>query len=101
MLVVSPEHERTFREAGWSKARLLEELHRLCEVPGEELVRGAKGIDEGLPESVLGKTRNKFRPGVLLIVRAGGGAGMFSGIIGGWTGGGFAGSIPVTKEVKS
>ena len=101
MLVVSPEHERTFREAGWSKARLLEELHRLCEVPGEELVRGAKGIDEGLPESVLGKTRNKFRPGGLLIVRAGGGAGMFSGIIGGWTGGGFAGSIPVTKEVKS
>jgi hypothetical protein len=101
MLVVCPEHERTFREAGWSKARLLEELHGLCEVPGEDLVRGAKGIDEGLPESVLGKSRNKFRPGGLLIVRAGGGAGMFSGIIGGWTGGGFAGSIPVTKEVKS
>ena len=71
MLVVSPEHERTFREAGWSKDRLREELHRLCEVPGEDLVRGAKGIDEGLPESVLGGTRNKFRPGGLLIVRAG------------------------------
>jgi hypothetical protein len=101
MLVVCPEHERTFRQAGWSKARLLEELHRLCEIPGEELVRGARGIAEGLPESVLGSTRNKFRPGGLLIVRAGGGAGMFSGIIGGWTSGGFAGSIPVTKEVKS
>jgi hypothetical protein len=101
MLVVCPEHERTFRQAGWSKARLLEELHRLCEIPGEQLVRGARGIAEGLPESVLGSTRNKFRPGGLLIVRAGGGAGMFSGIIGGWTSGGFAGSIPVTKEVKT
>jgi hypothetical protein len=100
MLVVCPEHERTFRAAGWSKARLLEELHRLCEIPGEELVRGARGIAEGLPESVLGSSRNKFRPGGLLIVRAGGGAGMFSGIIGGWTGGGFAGSVPVTREVK-
>ena len=64
-------------------------------------MRGARGIAEGLPESVLGSTRNKFRPGGLLIVRAGSGAGMFSGIIGGWTSGGFAGSIPVTKEVKS
>jgi hypothetical protein len=44
---------------------------------------------------------NKFRPGGLLIVRAGGGAGMFSGIIGGWSAGGAAGSLPVTKEVKT
>jgi len=101
LMVVCPEHERTFRQAGWSKARLLEELHRLCEMPGEDLVRGARGIDEGLPESVLGSTRNKFRPGGLFIVRAGGSAGMFSGIIGGWSGGGFAGSLPVTREVKS
>lgn len=101
MLVVSPEHERTFRQAGWSKARLREELYRLCEIPGEDLVRGARGIDEGYDASVLGTRRNKFRPGGLLIVRAGGSAGMFSGIIGGWSSGGFAGSIPTTKEVKS
>jgi hypothetical protein len=101
MLVVSPEHERTFRAAGWSKARLLEELYRLCEVPIGELVRGAKGIDEGLPATAGGASRNKLRKGGLLIVRAGGGAGMFSGIIGGWTSGGFAGSVPVNKEVKS
>ncbi len=101
LMVVCPEHERTFRQAGWSKARLLEELYRLCEIPGEELVRGAKGIDEGYPPSVAGTTRNKFRPGGLFIVRAGGSAGMFSGIIGGWSGGGFAGSLPVTREVKS
>ncbi len=99
ILVVCPEHERTFREAGWSKARLYEELYRLCEIPGEELIVGAKGIAEGGPASLAGKTVNKFRPGGLLIVRAGGGAGMFSGIIGGWSSGA-RGSVPITKEVK-
>jgi hypothetical protein len=99
ILVVCPEHERTFREAGWSKARLYEELYKLCEIPGEELVAGAKGIDEGGPPSLAGKTVNKFRPGGLMIVRAGGGAGMFSGIIGGWSSG-ERGSVPITKEVK-
>lgn len=101
LVVVCPEHERTFRQAGWSKARLLERLYQLCEIPGEQLVVGARGIDEGYGPSVLGTMRNKFRPGGLFIVRAGGGAGMFSGIIGGWSGGGFAGSLPVTREVKS
>ncbi|MCX7275484.1 MAG: hypothetical protein NTV19_20615, partial [Burkholderiales bacterium] len=101
LLVVCPEHERTFRAAGWSKARLLEELSRLCEIPGEQLVRGARGIDEGYGPAVLGSTRNKFRPGGLFIVRAGGSAGMFSGIIAGWSSGGAAGSLPVTREVKS
>ena len=99
ILVVCPEHERTFRNAGWSKARLYEELYRLCEIPGEELVAGAKGIAEGGPPTLAGKTVNKFRPGGLLIVRAGGGAGMFSGIIGGWSSG-ERGSVPVTREVK-
>jgi hypothetical protein len=99
LLVICPEHERTFRDAGWSKARLYEELYRLCEIPGEELVAGAKGIAEGGPPSLAGKTVNKFRPGGLLIVRAGGGAGMFSGIIGGWSSGP-RGSSPVTREVK-
>jgi len=99
ILVVCPEHERTFRNAGWSKTRLYEELYQLCEIPGEELVAGAKGIAEGGPASLAGKTVNKFRPGGLLIVRAGGGAGMFSGIIGGWSSGA-RGSVPVTKEVR-
>jgi hypothetical protein len=99
MLVVGPEHERTFREAGWSKARLYEELYRLCEIPGDELVAGAKGIAEGGPPSLAGKSVNKFRPGGLMIVRAGGGAGMFSGIIAGWSSGA-RGSMPVTKEVR-
>ena len=100
LLVVCPEHHRTFKDAGWTKARLYEELYRLCEIPGDELVVGAKGIAEGGPPSLAGKTVNKFRPGGLMIVRAGGDAGMFSGIIGGWSAGGPRGSLPVTKEVR-
>jgi hypothetical protein len=100
LIVVCPEHERTYREAGWSKARVYEELYRLCEIPGDDLVAGARGIAEGGPPSLAGKIINKFRPGGLLIVRAGGAAGMFSGIIGGWSAGGERGSIPITMEVK-
>ena len=101
VIVVCPEHERTFREAGWSKQRFLNRLHELCELPGEELVSGAKGIAEGGPELLAGTMVKKFRPGGILIVRAGGGAGMFSGIIGGWAASGARGSSPVTKEVKT
>jgi hypothetical protein len=101
LLVICPEHERTFRNAGWSKARLYEELYKLCEIPGDQLVAGARGMAEGGPASLAGKTVNKFRPGGLMIVRAGGGAGMFSGIIGGWSQGGPRGSIPITKEVRN
>ena len=93
LLVVSPEHHRTFRNAGWSKARLYEELYRLCEIPVAE-------VDGGRLPSQAGGTVNKFRPGGLMIVRAGGDAGMFSGIIGGWGVGGPRGSLPVTKEVR-
>jgi hypothetical protein len=47
------------------------------------------------------QTVNKFGPGGLMIVRAGGDAGMYSGIIGGWSAGGPRGSLPVTREVRS
>ena len=101
MMVVCPEHERTFRAAGWSKQRLNDELLRLCEVPADPLIAGVGGVAEGVSPKMAGKTVNKFRPGGLMIVRAGGGAGMFSGIIGGWSMPGPAGSMPVCKEVKS
>src|SRR5262249_44995280 len=77
LLVICPEQARTSGRAGWSKQRVYEELSRLGETPGEELVAGARGIAGGGPASLAGKTVNKFRPGGLMIVRAGGGAGMF------------------------
>ena len=101
VLVVSPDHCRVFLEAGWSKARLLDELTRLLTVPAEQLLAGADGIAEGLPASLAGKQIPKFRPGGLLIVRAGGGAGLFSAIIAGWAASGPVGSIPVTKEITA
>ena len=98
LVVVSPEHGRVFAEAGWSRDRLLEELTARLQLPGTELVRGAGGIAEGLPESFAGATMPKFRAGGLLVVHAGGGAGLFSAIIAGWASGS-TGSTPVTREV--
>lgn len=100
MVVISPEHERTYREAGWSKQQVYDALYRLTEMDGDDLVAGAHGIAEGGPASYAGRKIAKFRQGGLMIVRAGGGAGMFSGIIGGWSASGERGSAPVTKEVK-
>ncbi|MEZ4356481.1 MAG: thioredoxin family protein [Myxococcota bacterium] len=87
VLVVSPEHARIYREAGWSKEDLRAKLHALTLMPGDELVRGAGGIAEGLPEGVRGQSIPKFRPDGIHIVHAGGGAGLFSAIIPGWANG--------------
>jgi hypothetical protein len=98
LLVVSPEHARVFREAGWSKAQVLDELMARLQIPGAELVRGAGGIGEGIPESLRDTTLPKFRDGGLTIVHAGGGAGFFSAIVGGWASGA-GGSEMVTHPV--
>lgn len=100
MLIVSPEHARVFREAGWTKAQLRSRLLELTTVPGKDLVRGADGIAEGLPDHVAEMEIPKFRPEGLQIVHAGGTAGLFSAIIGGWVSG-ETGSDTVTKEVGS
>jgi hypothetical protein len=99
ILVVGPEHARVFREAGWTKAQLLDRIHELLTIPGEELVRGAGGIAEGMPERFRETTLPKFRSGGLMIVHAGGGAGLFSMIIGGWANGA-TGSEPVVRRIE-
>jgi hypothetical protein len=98
MLAVSPEHARVFRDAGWSKARLRSELDELLQLEGSETVRGAGGIEEGLPEAFLEVALPKFRAGGLSIIHVGGTAGLFSAIIGGWASGA-VGSQLVTREV--
>lgn len=71
LLLVSPDHGRVFREAGWSKARLRAALQK---GPAERSVE-------------------------LLIVYAGGAAGLFSGAMEGWIGGSGC-SVPVTRELR-
>ncbi|MBU2531723.1 MAG: thioredoxin, partial [Alphaproteobacteria bacterium] len=100
LVVVCPEHERTFRAAGWSKARLYDELYARTQRPAAEVMPGAGGVAEGTSTFAAGTMARKFRDGGLMIVRAGGGAGMFSGIIAGWSASGEKGSSPVTKEIK-
>jgi thiol-disulfide isomerase/thioredoxin len=98
MLVVGPEHARVFADAGWDRQRVLSELHARLDRPGSELVRGAGGMAEGVPDWLADATLNKFRTGGILLVHAGGGAGLFSAVIGGWANGDI-GSKPVTREV--
>ena len=100
LLIISPPHARTYKDAGWSKARLLEELHNFLKIPGEMMVRGADGIDEGLPEPFRSATIPKFRDGGIIIVHAGGDAGLFSAIIPGWASSGERGTMPVTKAIE-
>lgn len=99
MLVVSPEHGRVLADDGWDRARLEGRLAELLTLDSDELIAHADGIAEGLPEGFGGMELPKFRDGGLLICHAGGGAGLFSAIIGGWVNG-EEGSDPVTREIS-
>ncbi|MDP6493766.1 MAG: hypothetical protein QGI28_10070 [Acidimicrobiales bacterium] len=98
MLVLSPEHMARYRDAGWDRARFLAELTEYLMFDTDEIIAGADGIEEGLPPGLAGHRLPKFRPGGLLVVHAGGPAGLFSAIIGGWISGP-GGSDPVTREI--
>jgi hypothetical protein len=98
VLVVGPEHARVFADAGWDRARVIGEINARTERPGSQLVTGALGMTEGIPEALRAASLRKFRDDGLLLVHAGGRAGLFSAIIGGWVNGA-TGSQPVTREV--
>ncbi len=97
ILLVSPEHRRVFKEGGWTKADLRAALYNNLMTPGQEIMRGADGIAEGMPERFKDKILNKFRDDGLHIVTLGGTAGMFSAIIGGWVASGERGSQLVSQ----
>ncbi len=88
VLVLTPEHYKIFKDGGWNRRRIEDELFQALKRPGKDLIWGAQGVAEGLPPKYADQTVDKFQPmpdGVL-IVRAGGPAGLFSAIIGGWPG---------------
>ena len=72
VLVVSPDHARLFREADWSRPQLIAALT-------DHLGRDASTV---------------------LVVHAGGGAGLFSALLPGWVGGA-EGSQPVTRPIDA
>ena len=87
LLVLSPEHYAIFQESGWGRAEIDEHLMKDLTRPGHELVQGAQGVAEGIDPSRANEAVSKFWPQGLLIVRAGGRAGLFSAICGGWIAG--------------
>ncbi|WP_441256321.1 thioredoxin family protein [Bradyrhizobium sp. 482_C4_N1_1] len=102
LLVLVPEHYAIFREAGWDRGRITEELHRAMVRPGKDVIQGAHGVGEGVDTRRADEMVNKFWPEGLLIVQAGGQAGLFSAICAGWTGGRFRNeSKPVTMEITT
>jgi hypothetical protein len=101
ILVLSPEHYAIYREAGWDRKRIERALYEATIRPGTELVAGADGIGEGVPADRAGEMVPKFHDDGLMVVRAGGPAGLFSAILPGWLAGRNKLELqPVTKEVR-
>jgi hypothetical protein len=98
ILIIGPDHARVFAEAGWTREQVLAALHGNLQLAGADIVQGAHGIAEGVPAHMAGATLPKFRDQGILLVHAGGGAGLFSTIIAGWANGAI-GSQPITKEI--
>jgi hypothetical protein len=99
--VLSPEHHAIYRDGGWDRRRIERELYEATIRPGADLVAGHDGIGEGIPASRASGLVPKFHRDGILIVRAGGPAGLFSGILPGWLAGRDPVQLqPVTKEIK-
>ena len=102
VLLLSPEHYAIYRQAGWGRARITHALLEATTRPLSEVARGAGGLAEGVPDSEARRHVPKFPPGGLLLVRAGGAAGLYSAILAGWPGGrAWQHSHPITREIET
>jgi hypothetical protein len=101
VLVLSPEHYAIYKEAGWDRKRIERALYEATIRPGREILAGADGVGEGVPASQAGEMVPKFHDDGLMVVRAGGPAGLFSAVLPGWLAGRNKQELqPVTKEIK-
>ena len=114
LLVVGPEHARTFTGDGYSKADLRTRIQEVTARPLRELLPDdecQKGMPLGAVPSSLRGPDGRPTPAALdtpfpkfgrdediLIIVAGGTAGKFSAVVGGWASGA-AGSMAVTVEI--
>ena len=118
LLVVSPEHARTFERDNYSKSDLRRQIQDTTArpirdlLPNEECHKGTplkavprEWMDEAgqVREDALDRTLPKFsRPEDILIMVAGGTAGKFSAAVGGWASGGLGvSSKAVTRVIQS
>ena len=100
VLVLSPEHYAIFHAADWNRQRITAALEQALLRPGEAVVHGADGIGEGVALTRRHEMIPKFHDGGLLVVRAGGQAGLYSAILSGWPGGrAVEDSRPITREI--
>ena len=111
VLVVGPEHAKTFAQDGWSKDDLRQFLYEKIRRPLRELRPGVNG-GEGVGVSMLRTPKKDREPPTddtlfpkfpkaenIVIIVAGGTAGRFSAAVQGWAG--FdVGSRITTKEIK-
>ncbi len=101
VVVLSPEHYRIYREAGWGRREIERALYEATIRPGSEILAGLDGIGEGVPQARAAEQVPKFHEDGLMVVRAGGQAGLFSAILPGWLAGRNRLELqPVTKEVR-
>ena len=100
ILAICPEHMARFTDAGWTKEQFEAELRSHLDIEVDTILRGVDNIGEGIPSGLgfEGSSLPKFRDGGILIVHAGGPAGLFSSVFGGWVSGEM-GSVPVSKEI--
>ena len=102
IVVLSPEHYAIYREAGWDRRRIERALYEATIRPGKEIAAGIGGVGEGVPASRADEMVPKFHDDGLMVVRAGGRAGLFSAILPGWLAGRNRLELqPVTKEIKT
>ena len=97
-VVMAPDHQRLYREAGWSKAKFKAEIDRLTTVDADKILTGLDGMLTGAPLSAKGTRIRKFRDGGFNVVMAGGRAGLFSAILPGWSPGSVNSQV-TTREV--
>ncbi|MFT5445103.1 MAG: hypothetical protein ACI9DC_000263 [Gammaproteobacteria bacterium] len=84
ILIIGPDNYNIFKAAGWGRKDIEASLHENLKAPGRELVRGAQGMAEGIDPERAEEIVDKFNPGYLLVVRAGGPGGGMSAVVGGW-----------------
>ena len=100
VLVLSPEHYRIYKEAGWGRKEIERAIYEATIRPGSEILAGLDGVGEGVSQERAGERVAKFHEDGLLVVRAGGAAGLFSAILPGWLAGRNRTELqPVTKAI--